>query len=463
MEMNFIKKYAITRMLRYASHQSDENIIRMIDIANKYFIKSEKVRWEAEKIRRIFVEHQPGAQLAKNTLSRISKQSLDCVIQNFFINAAVIGSQRQEQLRKELNISLPWFFVISPTARCNLTCVGCYAGNYSKQEDLSFELVDRIFNEAKDLGIYFVTVSGGEPFMWPHLLDIMEKHHDMFFQIYTNGTLITKDVANRLGKLGNAAPAISIEGFEKETDARRGEGTFKRIMEAMDNLRNAGVLFGFSATPTKLNIETLMSDEFIDLMIEKGCSIGWFFQYVPIGRKPDVSLMATPEQRFRLRRRSIEIRKTKPIFIGDFWNDGPYVGGCICGARQGGYFHINCHGDVEPCVFLQFSVDNIKDKKLIDVIQSPFFKAFQDAQPYRENNNLLTPCALIDNPQVLRDIVTKFNAKPSYNSSMDVITDPEIISFLDNYTKEYRKLVDPIWENDLKFKYKTWKQRWTNN
>jgi len=463
MEMNFIKKYAITRMLRYASHQSDENIIRMIDITNKYFIKSEKVRWEAEKIRRIFVEHQPGAQLAKNTFSRISKQSLDCVIQNFFINAAVIGRQRQEQLRKELNIWLPWFFVISPTARCNLTCVGCYAGNYSKQEDLSFELVDRIFNEAKDLGIYFVTVSGGEPFMWPHLLDIMEKHHDMFFQIYTNGTLITKDVANRLGKLGNAAPAISIEGFEKETDARRGEGTFKRIMEAMDNLRNAGVPFGFSATPTKLNIETLMSDEFIDLMIEKGCSIGWFFQYVPIGRKPDVSLMATPEQRFRLRRRSIEIRNTKPIFIGDFWNDGPYVGGCICGARQAGYFHINCHGDVEPCVFLQFSVDNIKDKKLIDVIQSPFFKAFQDAQPYRENNNLLTPCALIDNPQVLRDIVTKFNAKPSYNSSMDVITNPEIISFLDNYTKEYRKLVDPIWENDLKFKYKTWKQRWTNN
>ncbi|HPX45401.1 MAG TPA: radical SAM protein [Bacteroidales bacterium] len=463
MEMNFIKKYAITRMLRYASHQSDENIIRMIDITNKYFIKSEKVRWEAEKIRRIFVEHQPGAQLAKNTFSRISKQSLDCVIQNFFINAAVIGRQRQEQLRKELNIWLPWFFVISPTARCNLTCVGCYAGNYSKQEDLSFELVDRIFNEAKDLGIYFVTVSGGEPFMWPHLLDIMEKHHDMFFQIYTNGTLITKDVANRLGKLGNAAPAISIEGFEKETDARRGEGTFKRIMEAMDNLRNAGVPFGFSATPTKLNIETLMSDEFIDLMIEKGCSIGWFFQYVPIGRKPDVSLMATPEQRFRLRRRSIEIRNTKPIFIGDFWNDGPYVGGCICGARQAGYFHINCHGDVEPCVFLQFSVDNIKDKKLIDVIQSPFFKAFQEAQPYRENNNLLTPCALIDNPQVLRDIVTKFNAKPSYNSSMDVITNPEIISFLDNYTKEYRKLVDPIWENDLKFKYKTWKQRWTNN
>jgi MoaA/NifB/PqqE/SkfB family radical SAM enzyme len=344
-----------------------------------------------------------------------------------------------------------------------LTCVGCYAGNYNKEEDLSYELVDRILNEAKDLGIYFITVSGGEPFMWPHLLDIFEKHHDMFFQIYTNGTMITKEIANRLGKLGNAAPAISIEGFEKETDLRRGEGTFKKIMEAMDNLYEAGVPFGFSATPTKNNIDILMSDEFIDLMIDKGCLLGWYFQYVPIGRRPDVSLMATPEQRFELRKRSIEIRNTKPIFIGDFWNDGPYVGGCICGARQAGYFHINCRGDVEPCVFLQFSVDNIKDKKLIDVIQSPFFKAFQEAQPYRENNNLLTPCALIDNPHILRDIVTKYNAKPSYNSCMDVINNPEITSFLDNYSKEYQKLVDPIWENELKLKYKTWKERWIHD
>ena len=108
------------------------------------------------------------------------------------------------------------------------------------------------------------------------------------------------------------------------------------------------------------------------------------------------------------------------------------------------------------------SID-IKDKRLIDVIQSPFFKAFQEAQPYRENNNLLTPCALIDNPHILRDIVTKYNAKPSYNSSMDVINNPEITSFLDNYSKEYQKLVDPIWENELKLKYKTWKERWIHD
>jgi len=297
--------------------------------------------------------------------------------------------------------------------------------------------------------------------MWPPLLDIFRKHSDMFFQTYTNGTLLTKDMAQKLAKLGNVAPAISVEGFEKETDARRGNGVFQRVMDAMDNLREAGVVFGYSVTPTRLNSELLVSDEFVDLMIQKGCVFGWYFQYVPIGRKPDVSLMATPEQRNYIRQRTKEIRNTKPIFIGDFWNDGPIVGGCLAGARHRGYFHINCKGDVEPCVFLQFSVDNIKDKKLLDVIQSPFFRAIQDAQPYCENKNLLTPCALIDNPQVLRDVVKQHNARPSYNSSYEVISNPDVCNFLDAYSRDYKKITDPIWENEVSLKYQSWKERFS--
>jgi hypothetical protein len=178
---------------------------------------------------------------------------------------------------------------------------------------------------------------------------------------------------------------------------------------------------------------------------------------VPIGKKPDVSLMATPEQRSKLRTRVLEVRNTKPIFIGDFWNDGPCVRGCIAGARPAGYFHINCNGGVEPCVFLQFSVDNIKNKKLIDVIQSPFFKAIQKEQPYCKNKNLLTPCALIDNPKVLRKLVKEHNAKPSYEGGESVINDPKITQFLDKYSKKYKKITDPIWKKDKKHKHIHWK------
>src|SRR6056297_491309 len=114
----------------------------------------------------------------------------------------------------------------------------------------------------------FVTISGGEPFVYKSegktLLDIFEKYNDVFFLVYTNGTLITPKVADRLAKAGNVTLAISVEGFERETDARRGKGVFKKILQAFENLRNAGVPFGTSVTPTSQNVDLLLTDEFYD-------------------------------------------------------------------------------------------------------------------------------------------------------------------------------------------------------
>jgi MoaA/NifB/PqqE/SkfB family radical SAM enzyme len=458
------QRTVIKKILSATSDLSDKNIAYILDLVNKYLVKDKSLNMGIENIKKVFQEggkkddaYTNMLELIKNNLGRLSPNCKAKFIENFLVNAVILGTQKKRRLSAQLGFGLPWFFVISPSARCNLSCVGCYAWEYTKDDGLSFEEVDRIFIEAKEIGTYFVTITGGEPFFWPHLFKIFEKHNDMYFQIYTNGTLITKEVAEKLAKAGNAAPAISIEGFEKETDQRRGKGTFKKIMQAMDNLKEAGVVFGFSATPTKINSEIISSDKFIDLMIEKGCSFGWLFQYVPIGKSPDVSLMSSPEQRNELRDRVNEIRKSKPIFIGDFWNDGPHVRGCLAGARPGGYFHINSNGDVEPCVFLQFSVDNIKGKKLIDVIQSPFFKAIQKEQPYCTNKNLLTPCALIDNPEILRKIVKEHKAKPSYEGGEKTINNEKITKFLDNYSKEFKKLTDPVWEKELSKKYKTWK------
>jgi MoaA/NifB/PqqE/SkfB family radical SAM enzyme len=393
----------------------------------------------------------------KKSLRTLSPKCRKKFIENFIINSILVGKKYQFDLEKKYKMGLPWFFVLTPTAQCNLSCVGCYAHEYTKHKGLPYEEVDRILKEAKELGIHFITISGGEPFTWPYLFKMFREHNDMFFQIYTNGTLITPRVAKMLAKVGNAAPAISVEGFEAQTDKRRGQGIYTKILDAMDNLRKEGVLFGFSATPTKINSDILCSDSFIDLMIKKGCKFGWFFQYVPIGKKPDTRLMSSPEQRNRLRIKIQEIRANKPIFVGDFWNDGPFASGCMAGARPGGYFHINCNGDVEPCVFLQFSVDNIKGKKLIDVIRSPFFKAIRKEQPYCKSKNLLTPCALIDNPEILRKIVKKHGAKPSYNGGMAVINDPKVCRFLDKYSKQMHKMTEPIWDKELKEHFSHWK------
>ncbi|MDD5448402.1 MAG: radical SAM protein, partial [Actinomycetota bacterium] len=301
---------------------------------------------------------------------------------NFMSNLVTSAKTRDELYYKE-GISAPFLIVVSPTMRCNLRCTGCYAGEYETKEDLPKEVMDRVLTEAEEMGICFVVISGGEPFAWPHLLDTFRNHPDIFFQIYTNGTLIDREMALELSKIGNALPCISVEGFEDETDERRGRGIWRRGIEAMENLREAGVLFGFSATATSANNDLVVSDEFVDFYISRGCTIGWYFNYIPIGRFPDMSLMTTPEQRIGRRERLVELRGSKKILLADFWNDGPLVGGCMAGGRL--YLHINSDGAAEPCVFSHFAQDNIKEKTLIEVLKSDLFREIRLRQPYSSN------------------------------------------------------------------------------
>jgi len=420
---------------------SVNNLVKMAALAER-LTSDEDLKRKAKGMKEFFATGHPSVELAKSIISRLSPTCRDKLIENFFLNESLLGAYKREEILCQTGVEPPYFMVISPTMRCNLSCYGCYAGEYEKNKGLEFELVDRIINEAKELGIYFITISGGEPFVWKHLLDTLEKHNDVYFQIYTNGTLIDENMARSLSQLGNAVPAISIEGLEKRTDERRGKGTFKKIMAAMDFLREEGVVFGGSITETRENIESISSEELVDLLIDKGAMLIWYFQYVPIGRKPKMELMPTPEQRDMLRRRINYLRANKPIFIGDFWNDGPHVDGCIAGGRK--YLHINANGDVEPCVFAHFAVDNIRDKSLWDSLNSDFFKAIRARQPY--SKNLLTPCMIIDEPGVLRDVVTKCGAHPTHPGAETIVT--ELKDKLDEYSRAYHKIADQAWEEE---------------
>jgi len=439
-KVNKFQKGVIRRIVELLPVVSDENLVRLTHLAEKLdsFHKD-----AISAVRDAWENKSPAAVLAKQVLSKLSPQCRKKLAVNFFINACLLGPQARQTFLEAHGFVPPFLMVISPTMRCNLRCLGCYAVSYSKRDGLDFDVVDSALRQAKDMGIYFVTISGGEPLFWEPFVDVVRRHDDVYFQVYTNGTLIDERMAANLSRLGNVAPAISVEGFREETDARRGDGVFDRIMRAMEHLRKAGVPFGFSATPTRHNSEVLASDEFIDFYIGKGCRFGWYFQYVPVGRDPDCNNMATPQQRDELRRRLVDFRATRPIFIGDFWNDGPFVGGCIAGARQGrGYFHINSKGDVEPCVFAHFAVDNIRNTSLKDALDSDFFKAIRRRQPC--SDNLLKPCMIIDCPRVLREAVKEGRARPTHPGA-EAILSPPISAFLDEYADEYGTIADQAW------------------
>lgn len=393
------------------------------------------------------VNYPEGREFLK-TILLLSKRHLDDKapavqrsILNFLANILVKGEVKRSLFKEEVGFDPPVLLVISPTMRCNLDCYGCYAGKYMKKEDLGLGTLELLIHEAEEMGIYFITISGGEPFiLGDDLIRILGRHPSILFQIYTNGMLIDGGVARRLAEIGNAYPSISVEGFEEETDARRGKGAFEKIMQAMDCLRKEGVIFGFSATATIENNELLVSEEFVDFYRKKGCLVGWYFHYVPVGKEPGMELMPTPEQRVFRREELIKRRAHHDILLADFWNDGPLVGGCLAGGRT--YLHINSSGEVEPCVFAHFAVDNIRDKPLRDILGSPFFAEIRSRQPY--DDNLLRPCMIIDVPEVLREVVTICGAHPTHHGAEAIIG--ELASEMDRYAESYRRMVEPKWE-----------------
>jgi MoaA/NifB/PqqE/SkfB family radical SAM enzyme len=211
-------------------------------------------------------------------------------------------------------------------------------------------------------------------------------------------------------------------------------------MKVMDMLRKAGLLFAVSTTQTRENTEVLGSDEFIDFLVEKGCILLWNFHYVPVGKTPNMELMSTPEQRDYMRQRFQHFRATEPMLFVDFWNDGHLTNGCIAGGRK--YLHITASGDVEPCVFCHFASDNIKEKSLLETLNSPLFKEIRSRYPL--NDNPFRPCMLIDEPAQGRDIALNHACRFTHPDAEVLFT--ELADQIDEYSRQFKPLADAAWE-----------------
>ncbi len=431
---------AITEGLRYLEKDPLQNYSKLLGWAEKFAVTPEH-----KKIIRSFKEL---SQTENNWFRLITRavDDIDLNIQkklliNFFVNSGLVGIPLKNKIAKEHEINIPWAVLMDPTAACNLRCAGCWAAEYKKSDSLSFETLDRIIREGKELGIYMYIYSGGEPLMRKkELIKLAERHDDCMFLSFTNGTLIDEAFCRELARVGNLVLAISIEGSEEETDLRRGKGTYQKVIRAMELLKSQRCGFGFSACYHSKNISGVASEEFIDLMIEKGALFGWYFTYIPLGRSAVPELLVSAEQREFMYHRLRQFRKTKDIFLIDFWNDGEYSGGCIAGGRN--YLHINAGGDVEPCAFIHYANANIKETSLLEALKCPLFAQYRQNQPFNENH--LRPCPLLDNPDKLKEMVHRAGAYPTQLGdleSVDAVTDK-----CQAVSKRWAKTADRLWE-----------------
>lgn len=438
---------AVDKIIKGVEKDKEAQIEKIIELSKKFYGDDYK---EEDYQRYIKLFADPNSRMRKlldKVVGELDPNVLKMTIMNLVYESLYRGTKKTRKNRIKYDCNIPWLILFDPTDACNMHCTGCWAGEYGHKHNLSFEDMDKIVTEGKELGIFFYMMTGGEPLVRKKdILKLAEKHNDCEFSIFTNSTLIDEEFCENVRKLGNIAFQLSIEGSEETNDGRRGEGHYQAVMKAMDLLKKNGIFFGTSICYTRANVEAVTTDKFIQMLADKGARYGFFFHYMPVGNNAVKELMPTVEQRKYMIKRIRELRDFEKypdlmFFPMDFQNDGEFVGGCIAAGRN--YFHINSAGDAEPCVFIHYSNANIHDKSILEILQSPLFMAYHREQPFNENH--FRPCPMLENPEDLRELVKETGAHSTDLESKEEVD--HLCGKCDEYSKEWAPVADEIWNS----------------
>ena len=292
------------------------------------------------------------------------------------------------QLQGHLDYPIPHSFVLSLTSDCNLSCDHCYARVYRETKVLPKKVLDGILEQASLLGCFFFVLTGGEPMLYPDLLDILSRHNNSLFILITNGTMVSDDVAKRLSRLSHIIPVISLEGGLEDTDKRRGMGVYNRVMNAFDNLQENKVLYGFSVTVTSENVEQLQKEEVFEEKYPYGAHLGCFIEYIPTGRTPNPGLSLSSAQRSAFRRWFLKTKERTNTYLIHFPGDEELMDSCREAGK--GFLHVNPEGYIESCALLPSSKYNVSETPLDVCLKNLYVDNQKCAHVYETLDN--HPC-----------------------------------------------------------------------
>ena len=439
-----LAKLGINTAYSYIEKDPEKNMGKLMDWVDKFAGDDEETNFHKQRaVVRDVIDHPESNwyQFVMRLFDETDNEVLKKIFTNFVLNAVLTGWKTQEAAREKYQCNIPWAILMDPTSACNLHCTGCWAAEYGNKLNLSFEDLDSIITQGKELGVYLYIYTGGEPLVRKKdLIALCNKHSDCVFLCFTNSTLIDEEFADEMLRVKNFVPAISLEGFEAANDSRRGDGVYQKVMHAMQILRDRKLPFGISTCYTSVNCNDITSEEFIDQVIGMGAKFAWFFHYMPVGQDAATELLPTPEQRKMVFEKIRGYRSTKPLFTMDFQNDAEYVGGCIAGGRR--YLHINAAGDVDPCVFIHYSNANIHDVSLLDALRSPLFMAYHDNQPF--NENMMRPCPMLENPEILPKLVAATGAHSTDPQAPE--TADTLCARTTGYAADWTPVAEELWK-----------------
>lgn len=343
-------------------------------------------------------------QLTKRMMTETDRR----LLWKFAWNFGYKGMRSVQKFKKRLKqgIHFPPFLYISIINSCQLRCQGCWVDVESPRQMITLEEMNRLINDAKKHGNSFFGLLGGEPFMHPQLFEILEAHPDCYFQIFTNGQLITDAVAARLRAIGNATLLVSIEGSEVVSDERRGRlNVLNRTLTGLKNCVKHKLITGVATSVCQTNFE-LVSEQWVRRLIDMGVHYVWFHTYRVVGPKMAPELALTREQVLHIRKFIVRTRATMPIGVIDaYWDD---KGEALCPMATGISHHIGPGGHVEPCPIIQFATESIRDNDSIyDLLTgSAFIRDFRETAAKATRG-----CVVLERPDLVKALVEKHGAK----------------------------------------------------
>lgn len=291
-------------------------------------------------------------------------------------------------LQNQFGYPIPHSFVLSLTSKCNLTCDHCYARVYEETRILPRKVLESLLEQAGSLGCFFFVLTGGEPMLYPDILDILSHHNDRLFILITNGTMVTDDIAKKLSRLPHVIPVVSLEGGLEDTDKRRGVGTYNRVMSAFESLQKNKILYGFSVTVTSDNVEKLQKEDVFWEKYPYGARLGCFIEYIPTGRTPNLRLCLSSAQRYSFRQWFLKLKERLNTYLIHFPGDEELMDSCREAGK--GFVHVNPEGYIESCALLPSSKYNVAETSLEVCLKNSYLDSQQCSHAYEALEN--HPC-----------------------------------------------------------------------
>ena len=294
---------------------------------------------------------------------------------------------------KKNGSSFPAFQFISLTNKCNLECQGCWVYQDGDAKHIELGVVQKIISESNAAGSWFFGLLGGEPLLYPHLIDVLRQNKRSYFQLFTNGILLNDSTADDLRKCANVTPLISFEGDETIADIRRGgRGVYRRTIDAIKTSVAHGLITGVAVSVCKSNIDMALSPAFVSMLHDLGVVYLWYYIYRPSGKQPCYELALSAGEIEKLRRFLVEGRTHYPMVLIDSYWDAD--GNPFCPAAEGLSHHINPYGQIEPCPVIQYSCGNAGGQDLkLSYEQSGFLRDLKEGIKKQTRG-----CILMENP-----------------------------------------------------------------